>query len=65
MWSWCVFINSGLNVLARCWYSGWNLIVLGRKYVVCRLLWSVGCFCSRFGIGPGLVSLSPHLNKRR
>lgn len=65
LWSWCVFWKKGLNVLARCWYSGWNLIVLGKKYVVCLCLWAVGCDCIILGIGPGLGWISPHCNVRR
>ena len=34
----CEVWKMGLNVLARCWYSGWSLIVVGIKYVVCLLL---------------------------
>ena len=39
--------------------------MLGRKYVVCRLLWAVGCVCNRLGMGPGLGWISPHNNRRR
>ena len=50
----CKFWKIGANVWARCWYSGWNLIVLGIKYISCLLLWVVGCVLSMSGIGPGL-----------
>ena len=35
----------------------------GRKYVVWRLLWEVGCACSRLGMGPGLGWISPHRSR--
>lgn len=60
-----MFWNNGLKLVARCWYSGWNLIVLGMKYVACRLLLVVGCVCIIFGIGPGLASISPHCSRKR
>ena len=49
----------GENCFARCWYSGCSLIVQGMKYILHLILWGFGCFCSRFGIGPGLGSMSP------
>ena len=39
--SWCEYWMRGSNVLAKCSYSGCNLIVLD-------------CVLSRSGIGPGL-----------
>ena len=38
----CVFWNSGLKLVARCWYSSCSFIVIGIKYVVYRLLCAVG-----------------------
>ena len=64
-WSGCKSWKRGWNVLARCWYSGWNLIVFCILYVVCLLLWSVGCALSKSGIGPGLGWISPHCNISR
>ena len=39
--------------------------MLGRKYVICRFLWAVGCICKRFDIGTGLASISPQFNKKK
>ena len=49
----------GENCFAMCWYSGCNLIVHGIKYILHLFLCGFGCFCSRFGMGPGLGSMSP------
>ena len=56
----CVGFMVGENCLARCWYSGCNLIVLGIKYILHLFLCGFGWVCNKFGIGPGLDSMSPH-----
>ena len=49
----------GEKVFARCWYSGCNLIVHSMKYILFLCLCVDGCVCSKLGMGPGLVSMSP------
>ena len=55
----------GLKVVTRWWYYGWRFIVLGMKYVVCHLLWVVGCVCNKFDTEPWLASMSPHFSRKR
>ena len=59
LWFGCVIIMLGANCFAKCWYSGCSLIVHGIKYNLHLFLCVFGCFCRRFGIGPGLGSMSP------
>ena len=62
MWlGWSIF-STGENVFARCWYSGCSFIVHSIKYVLYLRLCGDGCVSSMFGIGRGLVSISPHLS---
>ena len=49
----------GANCLVRCWYSGCSLIVQSIKYLLYLFLCVDGCVCRMFGMGPGLVSMSP------
>lgn len=49
----------GEKDFARCWYSGCNLIVHAMKYILFLCLCVDGCVCSKLGMGPGLVSMSP------
>ena len=61
--SWCSGCDGfmlGENFLAKCWYSGCSLIVFGIKYILHLFLCMGGWACSRLGMGPGLVSMSPH-----
>ncbi len=48
----------GENCFAKCWYSGCSLIVHVIKYILLLFLCGFGCFCSKFGMGPGLGSMS-------
>ena len=59
-WFGCVKYMLSENCVARCWYSGCSLIVQGIKYILFLFLCVVGWFCSKFGMGPGLGSMSPH-----
>ena len=61
----CAKFTLGENSLAKCWYSGWSLIVLGMKYILHLFLCAAGCVFSKLGIGPGFVSMSPHSISRR
>ena len=56
---------SGANCLAKCWYSGCSLIVQSIKYLLLLVLCGGGCACRMFGMGPGLVSMSPLSNNSR
>ena len=47
---------------ARCWYSGYNLMVHSMKYFLHMFLCVEGCVCRILGMGPGLVSISPLSN---
>jgi hypothetical protein len=58
-WFRCVVFKHGANFFAKFWYSGCSFIVHGIKYVLFLFLCDVGCVLSKFGIGPGLVSMSP------
>ena len=49
----------GENCFAKSWYSGCSLIVHVIKYILHLFLCGFGCFCSKFGMGPGLDSMSP------
>ena len=65
--SWCSGCDGfmlGENFLAKCWYSGCNLIVFGIKYILHLFLCTGGWACSKLGMGPGLVSMSPHSRSR-
>ena len=55
----CVRLIIGENCVARCWYSGSSLIVHSMKYILHLVLYDGGCVCSRLGMGPGFVSMSP------
>ena len=59
----CVCFNMGANVFARCWYSGCIFIVFGMKYMLALFLCVIGCVRRISGIGPGLVSMSPHFSR--
>ena len=59
IWFGCVVFRHAANCFARCWYSGSSFIVQGIKYILFLLLCDGGCVLSMFGIGPGLVSMSP------
>ena len=62
MWlGWSIF-NTGQNVFARCWYSYCSFIVHLIKYVLYLHLCGGGYISSMFGMGHGLVSISPLLN---
>ena len=61
----CVKFMLGENSFAKCWYYGCNLIVLGMKYILDLNLCGGGCVWSRFGMGPGFASMSPHNISRR
>ena len=64
MWFGCVVFRYAANCFAKCWYSGCSFIVQGIKYVLFLLLCDGGCVLSMFGIGPGLVSMSPQRSSR-
>ena len=64
MWFGCVVFKHAANCFANCWYSGCSFIVQGMKYVLSLLLCDGGCVLSMFGIGPGLVSMSPQRSSR-
>lgn len=55
---WFVF-SSGEKICVMCWYSGWNFIVFGMKYVLDLDLCAGGCSFNTLGIGPGFSSMSP------
>ena len=62
MWlKWSIF-STGENIFARCWYSSCGFIVHVIKYVLYLRLCGGECVFSMFGMGPGLVSISPLLN---
>lgn len=61
----CMISKSFLKVWARCWCSGWNFIVFGRKYVLSRLLCAPECVCKRLGIRPVLGSMSSQFSRKR
>ena len=58
-WAMSVFCNRGAKLWAKCWYSGWSLIVFGIKYIFAFLRCGKGCLLRGHGIGPGFVSMSP------
>lgn len=64
MWFGCVGFRHAANCFAKCWYFGCSLIVQGMKYVLFLLLCDDGCDLSMFGIGLGLVSMSPQRSSR-
>ena len=55
----CVMFRMGENCVAKCWYSGSNLIVHSIKYFLHMFLCEEGCIWSILGMGPGFVSMSP------
>jgi hypothetical protein len=59
IWFGCVVFRHAAKYFARCWYSGCSFIVHGIKYILFLLLCDGGCVLRMFGIGPGLVSMSP------
>jgi len=61
----CVMFTAGANFFVRCWYSGCSFIVHGMKYIQHRFLCVDGCSVSISGIGPRLVSMSPHKCRSR
>jgi hypothetical protein len=60
-----VVVRWGAKLSDMCWYSGFNWILLGVKYVRLLCLWSVGWFLSKWLMGPGLISMSPPKSKNR
>ena len=61
----CVLLMIEENCCAKCWYSGFNLIVHSIKYILPLFLCVDGCVCRTLGMGPGLVSMSPLINSSR
>ena len=55
----CVRFIIGENCFAKCWYSGFNLMVHSMKYILHLFLCVDGCVWRILGMGPGLVSMSP------
>lgn len=55
----CAGFRIGENCVAKCWYSGSNLIVHSIKYILHLFLCAGGCVQSMLGMGPGFVSMSP------
>ena len=64
VWFGCVVFKHAANCFANCSYSGCSFIVQGIKYVLFLFLCGGGCVLSMFGIGPGLVSMSPQRSSR-
>ena len=62
MWLGWSFFSTSENVFARCWYSGCSFIVHSIKCVLYLCLCGGGCTSSMFGMGLGLVSISPLLS---
>ena len=62
MWLGWSFFSTGENIFARCWYSGCSFIVHSIKYVLYLRICGGRCAFSMFGIGPGLISISPLLS---
>ena len=64
IWFGCVVFRHATKCFAKCWYYGCSFIVQGIKYILFLLLCDGGCVSSMFGIGPGLVSMSPQRSIR-
>ena len=62
MWLGWSFFNTGENVFARCWYFSCSFIANSIRYVLYLRLCGDRCVSSMFGMGPGLVSISPPLS---
>ena len=64
-WFGCVGFMLGKKYYAKCRYSICNLIVHAMRYILLLFLFVDGCVCSKLGMGPWLVSMSPLRNNSR